>query len=410
MNSGEVDNTDGAEAPGGGVKVELKEEDLAEAGHSVTKPTPTEAGVKVEVNQGGGEAAAERLPTIMASSKSFEPPAFVSETKSYSEYKSDLYMWSRITQIPKKSQAEVVVYNLEGHKSRIKEKVVLNIGEKIKDSEEGIDELIKFLDTIYKKDEMADAWTKYKNFQKIKRIGNSTINDFISEFEKEYILAKSAGCEYSDTLIAFRLLEATVLSDMDEKFVLTGVNYDEAKSQKNLYEQIKASLKKFQGRNDVVGEERGMRFDPALIAGVAEVLLSQGWKKPGGGGRRRSNTDPGEVAPESKNTATKRNSSAYKGKKNPLGKDGKPLACFKCGDIYHMRDRCPKLTNLEMSMITVDNKSCTLLDRRSETKIICDGHEIVMVTYTEEHLCLMVEEAGERGVIDSACSKTSLNP
>ena len=40
------------------------------------------------------------------------------------------------------------------------------------------------------------------------------------------------------------------------------------------------------------------------------------------------------------------------------------------------------------------------------TNLIFDGHEIVMVMNTEEQLCLMVEEAGVRGVIDSACSKT----
>ena len=54
-----------------------------------------------------------------------------------------------------------------------------------------------------------------KNFLKIKRISNSTINDFISEFEKEYILAKTAGCVYSDTLIAFRLLGLVNLGGVD---------------------------------------------------------------------------------------------------------------------------------------------------------------------------------------------------
>ena len=158
MSSSEVEE-DGAAAPGV-IKVEPKVEGAVEAGQSSTKPTIAEAGVKVEENQRVSAAAADQVSTIMASSKSYEPPAFVSETKSYSEYKTDLYMWSRITPVPKKSQAEVVVYNYDGDKSRIKEKVVLNIGDKIKESEDGIEELIKFLDTIYKKDEMADAWSK----------------------------------------------------------------------------------------------------------------------------------------------------------------------------------------------------------------------------------------------------------
>ena len=87
------------------------------------------------------------------------------------------------------------------------------------------------------------------------------------------------------------LLEATQLTDTDEKFVLTGVDYVKAKTNKDLFEQIKASLKKFQGRK-VIGSEDNMVFDPALVANVAQALLAQGWAKPKG--RRRSTSDPGE--------------------------------------------------------------------------------------------------------------------
>ena len=44
--------------------------------------------------------------------------------------------------------------------------------------------------TPYKKDEMADSWCKYKNFQKITRADNAAINDFIAEFEKSIFLQK----------------------------------------------------------------------------------------------------------------------------------------------------------------------------------------------------------------------------
>ena len=105
---------------------------------------------------------------------------------------------------------------------------------------------LKYLDSIYKEDEMASAWGKYKNFQKVVRSEDTLVNHFIAEFEKEYMLAKTAGCEYSDTLLGFRLLEATKLTEMDEKFVLTGIDFSSAKTKQDLFEQMKASLKKFQ--------------------------------------------------------------------------------------------------------------------------------------------------------------------
>ena len=38
-----------------------------------------------------------------------EPPVFISETRSYAEFKADLKLWSRITTLAPKVQGEMVV-------------------------------------------------------------------------------------------------------------------------------------------------------------------------------------------------------------------------------------------------------------------------------------------------------------
>ena len=348
-------------------------------------------------------AAANHRSKTMAVARSNEtnmnrPPSFISERKSYAEYKYDLLMWSRISDVPKSRQAETIVFNLDGHS--IKEKIILNIGEEIVDAEDGIQKLVKYLDTVYKEDDMADAWSKYKKFQRISRTNEGMINDFISEFEKEYILAKKAGCEYNDIILGFRLLEATVLNDTDEIFVLTGVDYPEAKLKKNLYDQMKASLKKFHGRKTIRAEDK-MVFDPVLVSNVTEALVAQGWKKPV---RRRSTSDPSDMKKGVTWEDSKKNSSSYKGKKNPLDEKGNPRKCFKCDSIFHFIDKCPKAVQKpEISMVAKANKSCL---SNTTNVFTLNGHEIVMVTNTEIELCLLVDEAGERAVVDSACSKT----
>ena len=45
----------------------------------------------------------------------------------------------------------MVVYRLAGHSSGIKEKIQIQIGEKLEGNKEGMNELIKFLDTIMPK-------------------------------------------------------------------------------------------------------------------------------------------------------------------------------------------------------------------------------------------------------------------
>ena len=102
-------------------------------------------------------------------------------------------MWSGITPIKDVNQAEVVVYNLEGHSSGIKEKIIIKLGDKLANNKEGIKDLVTYLDNVYKEDDMSDAWTKYKNVQKLTRKPNQSIPDFIADFEKECVLAKAAG-------------------------------------------------------------------------------------------------------------------------------------------------------------------------------------------------------------------------
>ena len=72
------------------------------------------------------------LSSTRMSRSNMEPPSFISDKKSYVEYKADLNMWSRITSLDKKIQT--VVYRLEGHPSRIK-KILTQLGDKLVDNE-----------------------------------------------------------------------------------------------------------------------------------------------------------------------------------------------------------------------------------------------------------------------------------
>ena len=258
----------------------------------------------------------------MSTSSKFNPPKFIDSGAGYAEYKRKLERWSRITKHELKKQAEVVLYHLEGHPSGIQEKIDTALGDEIIDKDDGLQKLIKYLDGIYAEDEMTEAWHKYKQFIRLRKSPNQTITEFIAEFDKSYQKAKEYGNECSDTTLAFNLLEACDLSDTDEKFVLTAVNFKEGKEKKDLLTQVKNSLRKFQGRNafnNTPGELNKMvvkQEESFLTGDNIESLIAAGWKPP---------AQPG-----------------YQGRKNPLGRDGKPLKCFFCGSIFHMKDKCDK--------------------------------------------------------------------
>ena len=88
---------------------------------------------------------------------------------------------------------------------------------------------------------MADAWDKFSDFASLTKKPDQHMEIFIAGWENSYHKAKKVGCEYSDMILAFKLLKDAKLNDIETKLVLTGVNYTEGKAKKDLCEQIKTS-------------------------------------------------------------------------------------------------------------------------------------------------------------------------
>ena len=229
------------------------------------------------------------LPRLVSCCKmaqiNLEPPSFVCETKSYAEYKEDLQRWSRLTEnsIGKKHQADMVIYRLDGHPSGIKEKITTQIGTTLVGKDDGVDQLIKFLDAIYLKDDMVDAWERFKEFSSFVRKQGQSIVEFIPDWENCHHRLKTVGCEYPDTVLGFKLLEDAKLQEMETKLVLTGVSYEEVKTKKNLKDQVVNSLKKFTGRAALTGGNSssssssavGVKVEPTWVSEMEEVLLAK---------------------------------------------------------------------------------------------------------------------------------------
>ena len=178
------------------------------------------------------------------------PPPFISDASQYIEYKDNLLRWSRITKVEKKNQGDFVLYHLQQHPSGIHQKIDTAIGDQIVAKDDGLKKVIEFLDGIYKADELALMWSKYKRFTRLKKTDDQQpITEFVAEFESAYKEAKDNGCEVSDTVLALSLLDSCNLTEIDEKFVLTDIDFVKGKEEKNCLDQVKRSLRKFQSRD-----------------------------------------------------------------------------------------------------------------------------------------------------------------
>ena len=57
---------------------------------------------------------------------------------------------------------------------------------------------------------------------------NTLVQEFTSEWNTSYQKAVNIGCSLSDKILAFKLLDASNLDNIQRNLVLTGVNYEKS--------------------------------------------------------------------------------------------------------------------------------------------------------------------------------------
>ena len=262
-----------------------------------------------------------------------------------------------------------------------------------------------------------------KVFSTHQRKQNEDVVDFLPNWEMSYQKLKVTGCTYSDSILGLKLLEDAQLSDMDTKLVLTGVNFAEAKTKKELQLQITNSLKKFTGRSVITSGKQenlpvSVKTEPTyLVTQMEEVFLAKGWKPPQKAARRRSRSEsPPRTRPKSN----------YKGKKNPLGENFKPRKCYicqcdhvdncNCACVYHLANNCPQkkkrvqfggqneesnsgiLKKPDLSLFVNSNVSTYLVTE--------DEDEVFIVNETLDNLVLIQLSTHQQALVDCACPTT----
>ena len=155
-----------------------------------------------------------------------------------------------LTTVAKDKQALIVLHYLDGDLSGIKDKIDEEIEESTLMSTNGIKTLLEFFKKIYKKDSLADGFEKYMAFEKMRRSPNTSIQEFIPEWNTAYRKAVNIGCTLSDKVLAFKFLDAANLSNMERNLVLTAINYEQDK----LQDQMENALKKLIGRTVLCGD------------------------------------------------------------------------------------------------------------------------------------------------------------
>ena len=108
----------------------------------------------------------------------------------------------------------------------------------------GMTTLVEFMDKLFKKDELTEVYEYYVSFDRYKCSQGESVESHMIEFEKRYNKTKNYGMELPQSVVAFKLLDGTMLDHKDRQLVLTAADYNKKDT---LFTQMKNALKKFLG-------------------------------------------------------------------------------------------------------------------------------------------------------------------
>ena len=305
-------------------------------------------------------------------SNNIPTPIYNSNT-SYDVFKKELEIWSKITNIAKDKQGLHVLLSLPGKDkdpAGIKEKLLEECNLELLGGPNGLGELEKLMDKYLLKDTIQDAWDKFQDFEGCEKESGENWLQYITRFDSSYDRVKNKGLVLPASILAFKLLRGSKLGEDERLIVMTGL--DLAKPN-DMYEDAKASLKKFKGgASSITKNEFKLEHDTFYTSNNSRRGQYRGRFQSQQRGRGRN---------ERRET-------------NPIDYKGRPMRCLCCESTKHLIRDCPHKEGKYINF-TAENT-----DEKRE--II----PIVMFTRNEDELVLLSKEASSCGVLDSGCAST----
>ena len=324
----------------------------------------------------------------MASTSYNKAPPLLSSCKTYADWKKLIHIWTELTSLDKKKQGPALVLTLEGKA----QEAALELSQEDITDEDGVEQILTRLDKIYEKDKLTEKFNAIERFEGYKRVKESTIREFLVEFDKRLHRIQDY-IKYPEDLLAYRLLKAANLEPTHEKLIkatITDLKYDDVRNKlvKVFADESMSGLEndftdmKVKSETTFYGKESEDEINSSEEENAFYTRNRQPYKyKPRGGTVRKSNYRT-EQSIKSERTRTQ-----DKGK-NPLDKFGRVTRCSVCDSINHWQQDCP------------DRNSTN-----NETYIV---HEIILhnVDDSEVNLRNLVSETWNCGLLDCGASKT----
>ena len=175
-------------------------------------------------------------------SRNKDPPP-LHDTKKYDDWKTLLKYWQIYTTIPLNMQGSSLILALRGEA----QDAALELPEAKIACNDGIKNILDKLDTIYKKDITISKLKFLEDFEDYKRTSDTTIDQYLIEFEKRLHKTEKHGTTWSSDVLALKLLKNANLPETQQqmaKATLSTLTYKDMKTKlKNIFGESKAATK-----------------------------------------------------------------------------------------------------------------------------------------------------------------------
>ena len=144
----------------------------------------------------GKPSAEEKMAANTFSERS--PPPFDKNRDDYPKWKKKFNLWETITDIEKKKRGSILVLRLD---DETQESVLDSVSSEELQSNEGVDKVITYLDSVFLKHTWFTELQLYEDFENYRRPDVLDMDKFVQEFEKKWTKTKK-GTKLSENVLA----------------------------------------------------------------------------------------------------------------------------------------------------------------------------------------------------------------
>ena len=321
----------------------------------------------------------------------FEPPLLNPEF--YDLWKREIQLWRLASNISPSRQAPAVL-SLTGQART----AILEMDISLLNAEDGMDKLVEKLDTLFLEDKNQSAFICYENFKNYHRECNTSINDYLIQFDRHIAKLREFQITLPEPVLAYRALKSANLSPENERLIRATINnltlYDMAQQLKKIMRGNLTLINTSQQQSISVKKEMDIAFSRDDTHSKDDQILygRQVYNKP---------TLPFHLSSSSTNNrrGPRKFNGRYSNRQTPN--------CYICGCKFHYSNKCPysetnNTTTQENMVLLNEYKN----DCHNETGSCEEVANIVLLNREKLDNSSLLGQTINSAILDSGASTT----